>query len=615
MGIQKVSIADNAEERKQFTNLLLKDLEALAFLLEHNWFEKDITRVGAEQEVFLVEKESLKPASINQKILGILRDKAWLKAELGKFNLETNLQPYTLKGSCFKKMELENLNYLKTVREVAQTFDVDVLLTGILPTLYQYDMQMHNLTPNERSQAVLQATLNQLPDKKFKFHISGIDDLIFQSSSPLYPASSTSFQVHLQVAPHEFALYYNIAQALAGPILAIASNSPLAFGKRLWHESRIILYQQASDTSQTNGYLRKRRPRVVFGEDWVESSVLDIYKEDIARFPILLSGDIDEDPFAKISQHQAPSLEALQIHNSTIYRWNRPCYGISPNGQPHLRIENRMLPSGPTIVDEIANSALWIGAMIGIANEIGDIRTHIDFVEVKDNFDKAAKNGIHSEITWLNHKKIRAKDLLLNELLPLAKKGLLSKGVNSDEVDYYLGIIEQRTEKSISGSSWMLKSYNQLLKQTNQQKALTTLTKNMLLNQWEGKAVHEWELARLSSAKEDANLDINVEDLMQVNPLTIYKYEALTLAKHIMEWKKLDSLVVEDEAHLFLGVILREDLDKPDAHFVHDILKTDIEVATPQMSFLEASSLLKRNRLTHLPVVQDALLVGVLKDR
>jgi hypothetical protein len=192
---------------------------------------------------------------------------------------------------------------------------------------------------------------------------------------------------------------YNISQALAGPLIAISANSPIVFGRRLWHESRIALFQQSLDTRTTHDHMRERSPRVNFGNDWLKDSILEIYREDIARFRVLLSGDVEEDAIDLIHKGKVPKLRALQVHNSTVYRWNRPCYGISSNGKPHLRIENRVIPSGPTSIDEVANTALWIGAMMGMGDKYDDITQHISFEDVRDNFGKAAKFGIDSKFT------------------------------------------------------------------------------------------------------------------------------------------------------------------------------------------------------------------------
>jgi len=286
-------------------------------MLKNNWFEDDITRIGAEQEMFLVDKKTMKPMPVNTEIIDKLNHPEWLKTELARFNLETNLSPVELTGDCFSRVEHENNGYLQKIRKVAHGFGAEVVLTGVLPTLERHDMDMHNLTQKNRYIQLLDI-YDKLKQNSYKFNIRGIDELRFWHTSSLLPACNTSFQVHLQTTPDDFVNYYNIAQALAAPILAIATNSAMAFGKRLSHESRIILYQQALDTRAVNKHMREYIPRVNFGVDWLENSVLDIYKEDIGRFRALIGDDIEEDSEDMIRQGKTPALQALQLHNSTV---------------------------------------------------------------------------------------------------------------------------------------------------------------------------------------------------------------------------------------------------------------------------------------------------------
>jgi hypothetical protein len=313
-------------------------------------------------------------------------------------------------------MEKEINDNLKELQDTLDTLNAKYVLTGILPTIRKFDLKLKNLTPKKRYRALMDALSSQLIGKAFELKILGIDELIVQHDSPLMEACNTSFQVHMQVAPKDFVKLYNIAQALAGPTMAIAANSPLVFGKRLWHETRIALFQQALDTRSSHDDLRERSPRVSFGTDWLDDSILNIYKEDISRYRVLLSADVEEDSQKLIKQKKVPKLQALQVHNSTIYRWNRPCYGISKTGKPHLRIENRVLPAGPTVVDEMANAAFWLGCMVGLGEEVDDIRKRMSFVDARDNFGKAAKFGIDTKFTWFDDEKIDAVDLILTKL-------------------------------------------------------------------------------------------------------------------------------------------------------------------------------------------------------
>ncbi|MFZ1714601.1 MAG: glutamate-cysteine ligase family protein, partial [Saprospiraceae bacterium] len=357
---------------QKFTRSLLQDIKSLDYMLQNNWFEKGIHRIGAEQEMVLIDVQNYRPDPINIEVISKLEQYDWLDTELAMFNLETNFVPREFTGDCFSQMMEESTYQLKIIREALVPFNADLILTGILPTIRKSDLEDKFLTPKKRYLALMEAVRQQMTGDSFEFRLSGIDELMIKHDSPLLEACNTSFQVHLQVSPEQFAKFYNVSQALAGPIMAIAANSPLVFGRRLWHESRIAMFQQALDTRGSRANMRERSARVHFGRDWVNESILEIHKEDISRYRVLLAADVTEDSQHMISEGKVPKLSALQVHNSTVYRWNRPCYGISANGKPHLRIENRVFPSGPTAIDEIANSAFWLGCMVGLPTVVDD---------------------------------------------------------------------------------------------------------------------------------------------------------------------------------------------------------------------------------------------------
>ncbi len=338
MGEKKFKKAKGELGKQQFVSNLLQDMQALEYMLHNQFFETGITRIGAEQEMCIIQKKSFKAAPIALEIMDLLQDKPWLDTELAKFNLEINLDPRVFTGSALKDMEAETNEKLQIIKTELAHFQSDILLTGILPTLHKNDLESHNLTPRERYKLLVESLSAQLLGQAFELRIQGIDELLLRSHTPLLEAANTSFQVHLQVDPENFVPYYNIAQALTAPVLGISANSPIVFGRRLWHESRIALFQQALDVRTTNEHMRERSPRVNFGSDWVHNSILDIYREDIARFRSLIYPETNENSIETVLAGNIPRLSALQVHNSTVYRWNRPCYGISDTGKPHLRI-------------------------------------------------------------------------------------------------------------------------------------------------------------------------------------------------------------------------------------------------------------------------------------
>ena len=339
MGEQRVSMVKDQKQMQHFVKNLLQDVQAFEYMLENDWFEDDIVRIGAEQEMCLVDS-AFNPALKAMEILDNMKEYSWVETELAQFNLECNLTPRVFGGNSLRLMEEELKGYLNIIKEKANEIDTEILLTGILPTLRKSDLAFENLTPKKRYKALMTA-LREMRGTDYDLRFEGIDELLIKHDSPLLEACNTSFQVHLQVSPNDFVKMYNLAQTVAAPMIAISANSPMLFGRRLWHESRIAIFQQSIDNRIAQHHLRDRSPRVTFGSDWLHDSVMEIYREDISRFRVLLSSDVPEDALKMITEGKTPKLHSLNVHNSTVYRWNRPCYGISANGKPHLRIENR----------------------------------------------------------------------------------------------------------------------------------------------------------------------------------------------------------------------------------------------------------------------------------
>ncbi|HSN53064.1 MAG TPA: hypothetical protein VLT32_00255, partial [Candidatus Sulfomarinibacteraceae bacterium] len=315
MGEQDVRRESEAEEIRVFLKHLLNDVRAFEKMLADDLFERDVRRIGAEQELFLIDPH-WRPAPIALEVLEAVNDPHFT-TELARFNLEFNLDPLLFGGRCLSDMEWQIGELLGRARAAAQSCGGDVLLSGILPTLVKSDLELDSMTPNPRYSALNDA-MTRLKGGAYEFYLKGVDELHLHHDSIMVEACNTSFQVHFQVAPHEFARLYNIAQAVAGPVLAAAVNSPLLFGKRLWRETRVGLFQQSVDTRRTMPHLREQTPRVSFGRHWVKSSALEIFREDIARFRTLLSTEMDDDPFVEIEEGRAPSLKALRLHNSTV---------------------------------------------------------------------------------------------------------------------------------------------------------------------------------------------------------------------------------------------------------------------------------------------------------
>ncbi len=606
---------DNPEESRHFVRMLLRDVRAMETLLEGDAFETGVRRIGAEQEMFIVD-EDYQAAPIALDLLKTLDDDQFT-TELGRFNIEYNLKPQVFGGTCLRKMEDELVSALTKATLAAEKHNSKIALTGILPTLKIGDLTLDNMTPYARYHA-LNSALKAQSGGQFSFQIEGADEFAIEHDNVMLEACNTSFQVHFQVAPSEFAHLYNITQVCTGPLMALAVNSPLLFGKRLWKETRIALFQHSVDTRSQG--VRSKMARVTFGSRWVDDSVLEIFREDIARFRVLLKTEIDEDPFEVIKSGRAPKLNALLLHAGTVYRWNRACYGISPNGQPHLRIENRVIPSGPSPVDEVANATFWFGLMVALSDEYKNIENVIQFDSAKSNLFNAARQGLDANISWVNGKSYAARDLIIDRLLPMARLGLRDRGIDSDDVERYLDVIEKRVRSRKTGSQWILNSFEKLKHRRTMSERLSIVTASIVEQQASLKPVHEWTLPD-SNASTSWHSDYRfVYQVMKTDLFTVNEHELIELVASIMDWQNVRYVPVEDDQDNYVGLvsfqnILRHVIKHPGSNVaVSDAMDVDVPTIEKDSLTIDALRLMKDNAVSCLPVLSEGKLVGILTE-
>jgi CBS domain-containing protein/gamma-glutamyl:cysteine ligase YbdK (ATP-grasp superfamily) len=621
MGQQNVHRDADPTVLREFTNHLIQDVRALELMLHEDMFETGVRRIGAEQELFMVDERG-EPAPIIEEVLERNSDER-IVTELTKFNLEFNMDPLTYGGDCFQHMERATAELIEKVRALTGELDSDIAMTGILPTAHLSDFALDYMTPRARYYALNDA-LGRLRGGPGQYQIQGVDELFLKHDSIMLEGCNTSFQTHFQVSPDEFPRYYNIAQVVAAPCLAAAANSPLLFGKRLWRETRIALFQQAVDTRSSNLYLREMRPRVQFGSDWVDESVLEIFKEDISRFRVLLTMELDEQPLKVLEDGGVPNLMALQLHNGTVYRWNRACYGIT-EGKPHLRIENRVLPSGPTVIDEIANAVFWYGLVAGLAREYEDVSRDMDFDDARRNFVAAARNGLASQFVWLDGSKKPAHELILESLIPRAEEGLRTSDINSSDIDRYLGIIQNRVETQQTGSQWQLDSMARMKGVGSRAERLGALTRAMVQRQRQGDPVHEWSLATLEEGYTPTGMkETHVEDYMTTELFTVHEEESIEFVARLMDWQRIRHVLVEDEQHRLVGLVshrtllrhMAERADAPEGGVpVKEIMVEDPISVSPDRPTLEAVEMMREHQIGALPVVREDRLVGIITER
>lgn len=611
MGELQVKKLERSAERVTYIDQLVNDIEALEKMLDRGMFEKGHEHIGAEQEFFLVDDHWM-PTDTGPEILKTLNDHHFT-SELAKYTLEINLDPLRLRGGCFREMQANLEKLLASVADKATDHNSRVLLCGILPTLLERHLGLEYMTEEDRYH-LLNRAVKEVRRDSFSLHIKGVDELDLRHDSIMYEGANTSFQAHLQIDPSDFMNTYNWAQAIAGPVLAIAANSPMVFGRELWAESRIALFTQSVDTRASSFLLNEKESRVGFGNDWVNGSAADFYRDSMIRFRSLLTTDLlREDSLREVERGRAPKLRALNLHNGTVYKWNRVCYGVN-DGKAHLRIENRYLPSGPSTEDEIANMAFWTGLMVGRPSTYDNIHLKWSFRDIKENFYHAARYGMASSLNW-NGKQIPSSQLILDELLPMAHRGLIKLKVTPEDVEYYLGIIERRVQVQ-NGARWQTLSYRGLRKSWHPLQALRQLTAEMYARQRKGYTIDAWKPARPDRLEKACDARY-VEDLMSTRIFTAQEDDSTELVLRIMEWKNIHHVPILDEKSRLKGLLTWTDLgdlSKDPAKRkrpLKELMQTEIITAERRTSLIEARELMIINDINCLPIIKGEHLIGL----
>lgn len=431
---------------------------------------------GFEIEAWLVDPQG-QPAPLNQRFLERLGDPL-VVPELSVFNIELNTPPLALRGDALRRMHANLEELWQRCQRVAAGLGATVALIGILPTLRDRDLTLDHMSDQQRYRAINDQILQRRRGRPMQLAIHGAESLRLSQPSVMLEAAATSFQTHLQVEAAGAAAFFNAAVMLSAPLVAVAANSPLLFGKRLWEETRIPLFEQGVALA---GGVRSNDPshrRVTFGDDYVRASLLELFAENLAHYPPLLPVDLSGEP--------ARHLPHLRLHNGTIWRWNRPLLGFEADGTPHLRIEHRVMPAGPSIPDTIANAALYYGLVHELARTLPPRGAALDFALSRANFYAAARDGLRAEVVWLGGRRLPLRQLVVEELLPLARRGLEALELDAADVTLYLDIIAARVASERTGADWQRRFLSR------HGPDLTNLTLAYLDRQRSGRPVHEW---------------------------------------------------------------------------------------------------------------------------
>ena len=457
MGRDVAAKAFTRADRQRYREKVLRDLDAFARMLAEKRFAAERRSLGVEIELNLTD-DAGDPAMANARVLESVADPAF-QTELGQFNVEINIPPRRLEGGVFSELEDAVRRSLNRAEERARTTGAHMMIIGILPTIDPEHLTDESFSANPRY-ALLNEQIFAARGEDLEIAIAGVERLATTADTIAPEAACTSVQLHQQVDPAWFPTCWNAAQAIAGVQLAVGANSPFFFGRELWAETRIALFEQATDTRTVELKAQGVRPRVWFGERWI-TSIFDLFDENTRYFSALLPQCEAEDPFDVLDAGGAPGLHELRLHNGTIYRWNRPVYDVH-DGEAHLRVENRVLPAGPTVVDIMANAALYYGLVRVLAEDKRPVWSHLSFAAALDNFHAGARDGIDAQLYWPGVGEVPATELVLRRLLPLAHEGLERWGIDAADRDRLLGIVEQRCLRAQNGASWQRDTVHRL---------------------------------------------------------------------------------------------------------------------------------------------------------
>jgi len=476
MGEEISNIRFRKTHFRDFQDRLLKETDLLQGWFENNVFDCGQQTGGFEIEAWLVDR-IFDPAPINRVFLDLLQN-PMVVPELSAFNVELNTDPQLMTGRALSRMHEDLKKTWKNCREVAEKIDADLLMIGILPTVRESDLGLENMSPLARYRALNEQILRLRKGDALRLDISGRELLNMQHLDVMLEAAATSFQIHLKIPPEQSVRYFNAAIILSAPMVALSANSPYLFGRDLWDETRIPLFEQAVSVASLKA---KLVDRVTFGKSYAQQSLLECFLENRDHYPVLLP-ELMDGPAEKLSH--------LRLHNGTIWRWNRPLIGFNDDGRPHLRIEHRVVPAGPSAIDTIANAAFFYGLVYMLANGEEAPEEKLPFGSARANFYAAAKNSLNARVQWLDGSALSVYDLLQEQLLPLARSGLEAQEFDTDDIELYMDVIRGRLRERCNGTVWQ-RSW--VAKNGNDMHALTQAYAEC---QQGGEPVHEWPVLK-----------------------------------------------------------------------------------------------------------------------
>ena len=474
--IHKLHFSD--QELAEYQKRLREETKILKSWFDKKEFSNAAPMTGIELEAWLVDNDMLPSPCGVEFIKGL--DNWQVVPEISRYNFELNSEPYNMEGKVLSKLFNEVNTIWKSCEAHAREHDAHAILMGTLATLRPNMLSLECMSPNNRYLAMNEQVMKFRHGKPLHIHVEGKDELDLQMDSVISECAATSLQIHIGVNQENAKRYYNASIIASSLVVAVSANSPYYFGYELWDESRIAAFEQAVEINTYRGRGGQVIKRVTLGNGYVHDSLFELFIENLDAYPILLP---------EISDEGKNMLPHLRLHNGTIWRWNRPIIGVSKNGQPHLRVEQRTPSAGPTVHDSVANAAFYLGLVDYLATLEDAPENTLSFEDAKDNFYKASKQSLYGTIKWLDGNKHDIQKLMLDHLLPEVRKALEKRNFDKDDLDFYIdNIIKNRLVKGINGARWQKAWVH-----TNGKK-FQQLLEVYMENQVSGKPVHEWRI-------------------------------------------------------------------------------------------------------------------------
>ena len=475
MGQEISSTHFSDEDYQRFDRKLHEETQQFQQWCQEKRFSKQKAIIGLEMEAWLVDQQQ-QPAPINTHYLNTLND-PMVVPELAKFNVELNVDPQPIAQYGLRTIHHSLETIWQRCQQCAHDLEHQALLIGILPTVSDQDLVLKNMSNMKRYEVLNKQVMSARKGRPLNLDINGHEHLQSTHFDVMLESAATSFQLHLQVPLDDAKSYFNASVIASAPLVALSANSPFLFGKNLWDETRIPLFEQSVEVGGYHGASQGPVKRVTFGSSYVRDSIFELFQENLAHYPVLIPVIFNDD---------ADTLPHLRFHNGTIWRWNRPLLGFDEDGTPHLRIEHRVIAAGPTIIDEIANAAVYYGLTNWMHQQNNPAEKLISFSEAKTNFYDAARLGLNAQILWLDQKKHNLRQLILDKILPAAETGLNTLGVDNHDIQRYLGIIDGRIRSGRTGAYWQREFINKYGPD------MAAMTQHYIQNQRSGLPVHHW---------------------------------------------------------------------------------------------------------------------------